>query len=322
MTSPRLWGYVSKSIFDEHQQKAHVEGVAKRLGLPVHEIVVEHPAYLARQWDGRREMTRLLDGLEPGDHVVFAEPWVACWQIAHLPPALYEILVGKKAHVHFADFGGIPMDIAPESGRLLVQLIRGMLDVINITRKVWNEYHREVTLRQRPLPGYRFEKNEDGIRTQVLCPEQSALVRELYDRREAGESFKEIADDFMRRRLYLHAHIPWVRLKGKLGDALTGMEIRVAYDEYKKMLADGFDVLPGQTRPQGVWKKPSRPRSGMETLREFIRRHPKCTRKMIREKSGLPPKFIKTFLKKRYRFRRDEDGYWHNVPPNQRKKTR
>jgi hypothetical protein len=244
MTTPRLWGYVADFALPVDEQRALLDGISVRLGIPIHAVLEEHAADVYVRWNQRPVMRELIDGVGPDDHLMLADAWLAVFCVAEMPRFFDHFLVSAKAHVHVADFGGLPIDIDPSSGRLFVQLLRGMLDVIETSRAEQARWNKALGRNGGLKHGFRMMKTKYGYQS-VLDPEQVAIVREIYRRREAGESFTEIMEDFRKRDLRTSDGKPWAtRTQHNRRVQNSSARIRSAYKAYKALLEKGEDLSP------------------------------------------------------------------------------
>ena len=215
------------------------------------------------RWNDRKkrpELNKLLDAMEPGDHLIL-------WRLDRLERSMFgmvralEFLVDRGIQIHVLDLGGMQLDLTTATGRMFVVMMGALADM-------WSEQH-SATVRADfkwrkanglayspyPPPGHvrRKRKYTGGKRTQgrdhdlldIWDEAQCELIRELFVRRAGGEPMQKIADDFYARKLKRGDGAPWVFLtKRKALDHPTAAVTRLnsVYWWHMERLSRGLDL--------------------------------------------------------------------------------
>jgi hypothetical protein len=245
----RIWGYTAPDLIDPWVQSDVVEIRlrAEQMDGALQAIYVERAGDIRLPWGERMEFLNLLQEMQKGDHLLIPDFRCLDWKYHGIVEATRS-LVSAGLHLHVLRFGGDRLDVPPDSGRLFANILEGALEVFVHQHRMLCENARrarespEVAVGGAPSLGKRRVRTAEGYRD-VWCPKQCELLREIKRRRDAGESYKSIAEDFLRRRLRRGSGAAWarrIRKKGK--DAVDASHIAKAWRWYNALLARGEDL--------------------------------------------------------------------------------
>ena len=251
---PRVFGYACSSQYDDapsaEVQTAKIEERARGLEA---EFIRCHTEWEKGPEDpirDRPEYQTLLGTLRRGDHLVVHDLTTLASKPRELSAAVKHLANGG-IHLHTAAGKGSQFDLDPEGAEVVIKCWEAYekafaTHVKATTRRALRAkkacgrvYHR------RPSPGKKriTVKTVNGrtVRYDVWDEEQCVIIREIYRRKKAGESFDSIAKDFYARKLKRPDGRPWVT-RPKWKRYLRVDAIKLAFRYYSDLLARGLEL--------------------------------------------------------------------------------
>lgn len=214
-------------------------------------------------WDERPVLKQLLSDIKPGDHL-------GLWRLDRLERnpfrliSALDLLTKREVSIHVEiGMGGFPVDMSCAMGRGMVMMLAWMADMFRELQV--DGIKRGLAWRKRaglhmggtpplgrtfvPIPGQRTHLGNQQYRVE-WDDHQCAIIREIRNRMAAGEFAREIAKDFIRRKLVKgDGKTPWAyESKGKIRVA----PIIQAHVWYKRLLESGKDMGDVEPTPESI----------------------------------------------------------------------
>ncbi len=204
---PRIMGYARSSPFDDEppaeEQTATIEARARALDGDLVRCYVD-------KGDGRAAYQELLNSLQEHDHLVVRELSAISATFRGLTGAIHH-LAGNGVHVHTIKTKGWPeLDLDPHALNVLAQTWR----LRDAAFKAYVQASTKRALRRKreagqactgavPIGKRRVTRRLNGetFRFDDWDVAQVDIIREIWRRRNEGETLAQIAEDFWQRRL-------------------------------------------------------------------------------------------------------------------------
>lgn len=262
---PRIWGYARASrnhqVKSPEVQLSLIEEKAKTIQGAQWARCRTDAATSATEirWNERPEFVKLMNEMEPGDHLVI-------WRFDRLERSPFamvhalEWLVNRGVSVHVLEFGGMQLDLDTPQGRMLAMIMAtfagffaDQLSEAVKSAKAWRK-ERGLAYQGAPPPGrIRVRRRVGGKRIieDVWDQTQCDLIAEVKRRKDAHETMGTIARDFEAREEKLWNGKPWSRLYGRGKHKRRNLyRFYKAYWFYNQLLAEGKDLMGVPATPE------------------------------------------------------------------------
>ena len=263
---PRIYGYArassNRQVKSPEVQRSLIEEKAKTIqGDWVHSRTDAATSATEIRWNKRSEYRKLMDEMEPGDHLIV-------WRfdrIERSPFAMVhalEWLVNRGVKVHILEFGGMQLDLDTPQGRMLAMIMATFAgffaDQLSEAVKAAKAWRKERGLPYTGAPGLGKKRRRrrvggkeiiEDFWDQHLCD----LIREIKTRKDDHEFMAAIARDFGARGEKTWNGKSWSTRRKRDGSLVSYKLYRV-YWSYTELLATGQDLMGVPCTPEAQEK--------------------------------------------------------------------
>ncbi len=227
-----------------------VEKLDDDVQVKVVECVKEYGSASKIAYDRRPGFQQLLEAMQKGDVLIVEKLDRIDRDSMRQVCAVKLLAIDRKIRLIVLEDGGKELDFNDLSAHFYLH-IRACLSAAETKRKSEDARAQHARMRANGIAvkggdryGVRYIKHpappgqRHGWSEEVLDPKQIKIMREIYERHEAGESMAQVGESFERRGVRNRHGESWVTQKGGTGSRRYNQLYR-AYKAYKRLLEAG-----------------------------------------------------------------------------------